>query len=84
MNRLSRNLPGGDINKKLWCVAAVVLAAAGTFAAQPHMTNAPAALQNARGELQAAERDKGGHRVNAIRLIDQAIGEIRAGIAAGS
>ena len=66
---------------------AVALAAAsfsaGTFAAQPHMDNALAALQTARSELQIAEHNKGGHRVNAIRLVDQAINEVRAGIGAG-
>jgi hypothetical protein len=56
--------------------------AAGTYAAQPHMDNALAALQTARGELQVAEANKGGHRVNAMRLVDQAIAEVRAGIAA--
>ncbi len=54
------------------------------YAVQPHMQNALAALQSARGELQVAEHNKGGHRVNAIRLVDQAIAEVRAGIAAGS
>ena len=43
-----------------------------------------AALQNARAELQVAERNKGGHRVNALRLVNEAIGEVQAGIAAGS
>ena len=56
---------------------------AGSFAAQPHMDNALAALQTARSELQIAEHNKGGHRVNAIRLVDQAINEVRAGIGAG-
>jgi hypothetical protein len=65
-------------------VAAVAVAAfaAGTFAAQPHMDNALAALQTARSELQVAEANKGGHRANAIRLVDQAMAEVRAGIAA--
>ena len=58
--------------------------AAGCLAAQPHMTNALGALRNARSELQVAERDKGGHRVNALKLVNQAIGEVQAGIAAGS
>jgi hypothetical protein len=53
-------------------------------AAQPHMYNALHALQNARAELQEAATDKGGHRVNAINLINQALGEVNAGIAAGS
>ena len=68
-------------------VAAIAVASfAGgcVVAAQPHMMNALGALQNARSELQVAERDKGGHRVNALRLINEAIGEVQAGIAAGS
>ena len=52
-------------------------------AAQPHMANALAALRNAAHELQAAEADKGGHRVAAMRLVDQAITEVREGMAAG-
>ncbi len=53
------------------------------YAVQTHMDNALAALQNARNELQVAEHNKGGHRVNAIRPVDQAMAEVRAGIAAG-
>lgn len=49
--------------------------------AQPHMNESIALLQSARGELQAATPNKGGHRERAIGLIDQAIGEVRAGIA---
>ena len=49
--------------------------------AQPHMSESIAFLQSARGELQAATPNKGGHRERAIGLIDQAIGEVRAGIA---
>jgi hypothetical protein len=57
---------------------------AGTvIAAQPHMTNALHALQNAQAQLQEAAADKAGHRVNALNLIGQAIGEVNAGIAAG-
>jgi hypothetical protein len=41
------------------------------------------ALRNANGELNAALPDKGGHRVNAINLVNQAITETEAGIAAG-
>jgi len=58
---------------------------AGTVvAAQPHMVNALHALQNAQAQLQEALADKAGHRVNAMRLINEAIGEVQAGIAAGS
>ena len=49
--------------------------------AQPHMVASIAMLQSARGELVAATPNKGGHRERAITLIDQAISEVRAGIA---
>lgn len=49
--------------------------------AQPHMTESIALLQSARGELQAATPNKGGHRERGLALIDQAIAEVRAGIA---
>ena len=47
---------------------------------QPHMQSALAELQSARGELIVAEANKGGHRVNAINLVNQAIAEVKAGI----
>ncbi|GLH81081.1 hypothetical protein SSBR45G_59900 [Bradyrhizobium sp. SSBR45G] len=49
--------------------------------AQPHMTETIALLQSARAELAQATPNKGGHRERAMGLIDQAIGEVRAGIA---
>ena len=49
--------------------------------AQPHMTASLGMLQSARAELAAATPNKGGHREKALGLIDQAIGEICAGIA---
>jgi len=49
--------------------------------AQPHMSESIVLLQSARGELIASTPNKGGHRERAIGLIDQAIGEVRAGIA---
>ena len=76
--------------RRLTSAAAVVVIAAVSFAsgcvvaAQPHMYNALGALQNARSELQVAESNKAGHRVNALRLVNEAIGEVQAGIAAGS
>jgi hypothetical protein len=71
------------------CLRGVLLGAAiatGTgigyaIGAQPHMNESIALLQSARGELQAATPNKGGHRERAMTLIDQAIGEVRAGIA---
>ena len=49
--------------------------------AQPHMSESIALLQSARSELAAATPNKGGHREKALGLIDQAIAEVRAGIA---
>ena len=49
--------------------------------AQPHMEASIGLLQNARAELAAATPNKGGHREKALGLIDQAISEVRAGIA---
>ena len=51
------------------------------FAYQGHMWNALHALQNAREQLLVAVPDKGGHRDNAINLVNQAISEVQAGIA---
>jgi hypothetical protein len=47
---------------------------------QPHMQAALHHLQKAREELRAAEHDKGGHRANAARLVEQAITEVDAGM----
>ena len=49
--------------------------------AQPHMNESIGFLQSARGELAAATPNQGGHRERAMGLIDQAIAEVRAGIA---
>jgi hypothetical protein len=51
---------------------------------QPHMQNALGDLQAARAELNAAERDKGGHRTAAVNLINQAITQVEAGMAVGA
>ena len=47
---------------------------------QPHMQNAIGDLQAARQELIIASPDKGGHREAAIQLVNEAIGQVRAGI----
>jgi hypothetical protein len=54
------------------------------WAYQTHMHNALNALYTAKNQLNMAMADKGGHRVNAINLVNQAIGEVQAGIAAGA
>jgi hypothetical protein len=58
------------------CAAAVAVA----LPDQPFMRAARADLQTAKNELQKAEADKGGHRVNAINLINNAIAEVNAGM----
>src|SRR5229473_2318045 len=65
-------------------LGAVITASVGVgyaIGAQPHMNESIALLLSARGELQAATPNKGGHRERAMGLIDQAIAEVRAGIA---
>ncbi|MGC8484416.1 MAG: hypothetical protein ACP5O6_02080, partial [Candidatus Baltobacteraceae bacterium] len=51
------------------------------FERQPHMQMALSALNRAAAQLNAAQRDKGGHRAAAFNLVEQAIGQVRAGIA---
>jgi hypothetical protein len=51
---------------------------------QGHMERALNALYQARNELSQASHDKGGHRVNAIQIINQAILQIKRGIAVGA
>ena len=52
-------------------------------AQQTHMLAALDALRTARSELQSALANKGGHRVKAIALVDQAIAETNEGIRIG-
>jgi hypothetical protein len=60
---------------------AACLAIGYAIGAQPHMNESIAFLQSARAELVASTPNKGGHRERAIGLVDQAISEVRAGIA---
>ena len=46
---------------------------------EPHMSAAIGHLEQAKNELEKASATKGGHRENAMRLVDQAIEETRAG-----
>ena len=61
-------------------VVVVGYAAGCATGGQPHMQAALDHLQSARSELQAANSNKGGHRERALQLVDDAIGEVRAGI----
>ncbi|MDC0708429.1 hypothetical protein POL68_08115 [Stigmatella sp. ncwal1] len=47
---------------------------------QPRMRDALVHLEKALAELKSARADKGGHRVKAIGLTEQAIGAVRDGI----
>lgn len=73
-----------QMRKSVMSVLALVLvfAAGVVVGAQPHMVNALGALETAKTELQAAQADKGGHRVKAIDLVNQAIAEVQAGLEA--
>ena len=51
---------------------------------QPHMAAALEHLKRARNQLEKAVPDKGGHRVAAIKLVDQAIAEVKLGIEVGN
>jgi len=57
-----------------------VALAQSAHADQGHMGRA----LNARYELSHASHDKGGHRVNAIQLINQAIEQVRQGVRVGA
>jgi hypothetical protein len=46
---------------------------------QPHMKAALAALEAAQDELKKAKANKGGHRVAALKLVKEAIAEVKAG-----
>ncbi|HXD32403.1 MAG TPA: hypothetical protein VN643_14880 [Pyrinomonadaceae bacterium] len=51
---------------------------------QPNMRTALDELNQAKNSLDAATNDKGGHKVKAIALINDAIREVNAGIAAAN
>lgn len=60
---------------------AIVFTTGVVVGAQPHMQNALGALQNASSQLQQASANKGGHRERAMELVNQAMAEVRAGMA---
>jgi hypothetical protein len=60
--------------------SALAVAAAPALAYQGNMERALSALEAALVSLQAATPNKGGHRERAMRLIERAIGEVRAGV----
>jgi len=65
-------------------LGASTLAAVPAEAAQVKMADALTALQAARTALANATHDKGGHRVKALALVDEAIAEVKKGMVAGA
>lgn len=61
-------------------VPAVTVFAESALAYQGNMEQAIAELRTALHSLREATPDKGGHKAKAVTLIEQAIGEVRAGI----
>lgn len=68
----------------LTAVSFSLLGAGTAYAVQTHMFNARDDLQNALSELQQAIPDKGGHRVSAIDLVNQAIDQVNQGVQFGA
>jgi hypothetical protein len=67
----------------LSCTLAAVVGAGAipnAHAEQPNMSEALNRMQEAKGALDRALDDKGGHRVKALGLMGQAIGEVQQGI----
>jgi hypothetical protein len=65
-------------------IAVIALGLVSTASAgQPHMQAAIDHLEAAKAELQLAEADKGGWRVQAIKTINDAIAQVKAGKGAG-
>jgi len=61
-------------------VSAVTVFAESALAYQGNMEQAIAELRTALHSLREATPDKGGHKAKAVTLIEQAIGEMQAGI----
>jgi len=87
---MSRTMPMSPRGKTvvLALLGAVVLLAGflvgRASADQPHMQAALDHLRSAKAELKVAEHNKGGHRANALKLVNEAITEVEAGIASGA
>ncbi|MGH8093577.1 MAG: hypothetical protein ACREIF_08900 [Chthoniobacterales bacterium] len=63
-------------------VSVAVMSLQSVRADQPHMKEALHHLREARAALARAEHNKEGHRDRAIQLVEQAIAEVEAGMAA--
>jgi hypothetical protein len=76
----------GSMRRRLITVALLVLTIVAGYlvgcasTGQPHMNAALDELRSAKSELDSANSDKGGHRVKALDLVNEAIAEVEAGI----
>jgi hypothetical protein len=78
MNGMSRNR---IVVAFLLCAVLLAGFFAGRVSAdQPHMQAALEHLRAAKGELDRADADKGGHRVRALKLVNEAIEQVEKGI----
>jgi hypothetical protein len=74
------------MRRTLFALLALVTLIAGfvagcaTGSGQPHMTAARDHLRAAKGQLESAVADKGGHRGRAIAIVNDAITEVEAGM----
>ena len=80
MNSTHRNRPWRTTLVVVGALAVLFVIGCVTGRGQPHMNAALEHLVAAKTELQSAVADKGGHRVRAIALVDEAIGEVQAGM----
>jgi hypothetical protein len=76
MSRITRRVAAGFALVATFGLGAVT----GALADQPHMKSALSHMAMARDELNQASSDKGGHRVAALRALDEAIRHTRMGI----
>jgi hypothetical protein len=81
MSTLSRRSAGKLIAAAAIAAPAAALVSQSAAAFEPNMQNALQALESAHDWLQRATPNKGGHRERALRFVEQAINEVRAGIA---
>ena len=76
-----RSLAQGSLGVAAAAAVQTAGCAAEAAAAQPYMQDAQRALNAALKSLDKADANKGGHRARAMALVEQAIQEVRAGIA---
>jgi hypothetical protein len=81
MSDVSRRSAGKLLAAAAVAVPAAALLAQTAAAVEPNMQNALQSLEAAHDWLQRATPNKGGHRERALRFVEQAMNEVRNGIA---